>query len=88
MTPSQLRLLGRTISGSGAVAGHAHVVEILPAPPSNTILDPSLVGAELTRFDAAVARAIDAASPLPVPDDPKLFQRYFRKFNLSFRPKE
>ena len=37
-------------------------------------------------YDAAVERAIKLSSPLPVPDDPDLFQQYFRKFNFTFKP--
>ena len=39
-------------------------------------------------YDAAVQRAILAAQPLPVPEDPKLFRATFQNFLLSFRPKE
>jgi colicin import membrane protein len=38
-------------------------------------------------FDAAVRSAILAAQPLPVPSA-DLFQNHFRRFNMSFRPKE
>lgn len=36
-------------------------------------------------YDAAVERAIHAASPLPVPSDPAMFQQ-LRELNLLFRP--
>ncbi|MCC7546721.1 MAG: cell envelope integrity protein TolA [Burkholderiales bacterium] len=36
-------------------------------------------------YDEAVERAVLAASPLPVPSDPQLFQR-LRELNLVFRP--
>ena len=39
-------------------------------------------------YDAAVERAIMAAQPLPVPEDPELFHAIFKNFFLSFRPKE
>jgi colicin import membrane protein len=39
-------------------------------------------------YDAAVQRAILAAQPLPVPEDPELFRSTFRNFLLAFRPKE
>jgi colicin import membrane protein len=39
-------------------------------------------------YDAAVERAIWAAEPLPVPEDPGLFHANFKNFFLSFRPKE
>ena len=41
-----------------------------------------------TPYDAAVQRAILAAQPLPVPEDPQLFRTTFQNFLLSFRPKE
>jgi len=39
-------------------------------------------------YDAAVERAILAAQPLPVPDEPELFRTHFRHFLSNFRPKE
>jgi hypothetical protein len=39
-------------------------------------------------YDAAVERAIFAAQPLPVPEDPGMFQANFKKLRLNFRPKE
>ncbi len=38
-------------------------------------------------YDAAVERAINAAQPLPVPDDTDLFQENFRELYLSFYPR-
>jgi colicin import membrane protein len=38
-------------------------------------------------YDAAVERAIMKSSPLPLPEDRSLFDR-FREFNLKFRPIE
>ena len=64
------------------------VYEVTLLPGGDVLLATLKKSSGVPAYDAAVARAIDAASPLPVPDDPKLFQRYFRKFNLSFRPKE
>jgi TonB family protein len=39
-------------------------------------------------YDTAVARAIEAAQPLPVPAETALFQKNFRELNLIFRPKD
>ena len=39
-------------------------------------------------YDDAVERAINRASPLPVPNDTDLFQENFRELNLVFRPKD
>lgn len=38
-------------------------------------------------WDSAVLRAVEKASPLPLPPDPALM-REFRELNLKFRPKE
>ena len=38
-------------------------------------------------YDAAIERAISAASPFPVPSDTDLFQESFRELTLVFRPK-
>lgn len=38
-------------------------------------------------WDSAVQRAVEKASPLPLPPDPALM-REFRELNLKFRPKE
>lgn len=37
-------------------------------------------------FDRSVENAIYKASPLPVPDDSALFERFFREFNFRFKP--
>lgn len=37
-------------------------------------------------LDRSVEQAIYKASPLPVPDDPRLFERSFRNFLFTFRP--
>jgi len=42
----------------------------------------------MSTLDASVQRAILAAQPLPVPDDPELFDQNFRKLLLNFRPKQ
>lgn len=39
-------------------------------------------------YDTAVLRAIEAAQPLPIPTETKLFQKNFRNLNLIFRPKD
>lgn len=39
-------------------------------------------------FDRSALLAVQKASPLPVPDDPLLFDRYFRSINLKFSPKD
>jgi len=39
-------------------------------------------------YDSAVERAIWKAAPLPVPEDPDLFNSRFRNLHLKFRPKD
>jgi colicin import membrane protein len=57
--------------------------------PGGDVLDVTLKKSSgVPAYDAAVARAIMAAQPLPVPADTTLFQEHFRRFNMSFRPKE
>jgi len=38
-------------------------------------------------FDASAERAVYKASPLPVPQDNRLFEAKFRRFNFNFSPK-
>lgn len=39
-------------------------------------------------FDASAEAAIRKSSPLPVPQDPKRFEAYFRKLNFQFMPEQ
>jgi colicin import membrane protein len=56
--------------------------------PGGDVLDVKLRRASgQAAWDAAVARAIQKAQPLPLPPDPALM-REFRELNLKFRPKE
>jgi colicin import membrane protein len=64
------------------------VYEVILLPGGDVLRATLKKSSGVPAYDTAVARAINAAAPLPVPEDPKLFQQYFRKFNLSFRPKE
>ena len=57
--------------------------------PGGTVTEVQLVKTSgVATYDAAVERAILAAQPLPVPQDPGLFQANFKKLRLNFRPKE
>jgi len=56
--------------------------------PGGEVLEVTLVkSSRVPAYDDAVERAIHAASPLPVPSDPDLFQQ-LRQANYKFRPKE
>lgn len=39
-------------------------------------------------FDRSALLALEKASPLPVPEDPAIFDRYFRHIKLKFSPKD
>ena len=57
--------------------------------PGGDVLQVSLLKSSgVQAYDEAVGRAIQAAQPLPVPSESDLFQAYFRKINLKFRPRE
>ena len=57
--------------------------------PGGTVTEVRLVKTSgVATYDAAVERAIFAAQPLPVPEDPGSFQANFKKLRLNFRPKE
>ncbi len=57
--------------------------------PGGTVTEVRLVKTSgVATYDAAVERAIFAAQPLPVPEDPGMFQANFKKLRLNFRPKE
>ena len=58
--------------------------------PGGDVLEPSVRVRRSSgnpAYDQAVERAILKASPLPVPSDPSLFNR-FRELNLKIRPKQ
>jgi colicin import membrane protein len=56
--------------------------------PGGEVLDVSIVKSSgNSLFDRSVENAVYKAAPLPVPDDPKLFQ-YIREINIKFDPKD
>lgn len=58
-------------------------------PDGEVLGDPKLVKSSgNAAYDTAVARAIMKAQSLPLPPDVTLFNKYFRKLHLVFRPKE
>jgi colicin import membrane protein len=42
----------------------------------------------VTLFDQSALRAVQAASPLPIPEDRELFNRQFRQFEFTFTAAE
>ena len=57
--------------------------------PGGDVLDATLIKSSGNQaYDDAVDRAILKASPLPVPEDPDLFNSRFRNLRLKFRPKD
>jgi colicin import membrane protein len=60
----------------------------------NLLPDGSVQGVELrkesgvTLFDQSALRAVQAASPLPIPDDRELFNAQFRQFEFTFTAAE
>ena len=72
------------------LSGNPEAVYEVTLLPGGDVLDaPRLVKSSgVPAYDAAVSRAIMAAAPLPVPKEPDLFQAFFRKINLKFRPRE
>ncbi|MGD8476272.1 MAG: energy transducer TonB, partial [Burkholderiales bacterium] len=71
------------------MSGNPEAVYQVTLLPGGDVLEANLVKSSgVQPYDAAVKRAIMAAAPLPVPPEPDLFQAYFRKINLKFRPRE
>jgi colicin import membrane protein len=70
------------------INGNPEAVYSVTVVPGGEVLDVKLVKPSgAPAYDAAVERAIQAASPLPVPTDPDMFQQ-LRQMNLRFRPNE
>ena len=69
--------------------GNPQAVYEVTVLPGGDVLGTRLVRSSgVPAYDAAVERAIRAAQPLPVPEDPNLFHQHFRRLTLSFRPRE
>ena len=68
--------------------GNPEAVYEVTLLPGGEVMDVRLrKSSGMSTLDASVQRAILAAQPLPVPDDPEVFDLNFRKFLLNFRPK-
>jgi colicin import membrane protein len=69
--------------------GNPEAVYEVTLLPGGEVVDVRLrKSSGMSTLDASVQRAILAAQPLPVPNDPELFDLHFRKFLLNFRPKQ
>jgi colicin import membrane protein len=70
------------------ISGNPEAVYSVTVVPGGEVLEIKLVKSSgVAAYDAAVERAIQAASPLPVPTDPDMFQQ-LRQANYKFRPIE
>jgi colicin import membrane protein len=70
------------------MTGNPEAVYQVTLLPGGDVLEANLTKSSgVPAYDDAVGRAIMAAQPLPVPSGP-LFQKYFRKITLKFRPRE
>jgi colicin import membrane protein len=70
------------------ISGNPEAAYSVTVVPGGEVLDVKLVKSSgVPAYDAAVERAIQAASPLPVPTDPDMFQQ-LRQMNFRFRPNE
>ncbi|UCH46981.1 MAG: cell envelope integrity protein TolA [Betaproteobacteria bacterium] len=69
--------------------GNPEAIYTVSLLPGGTVTEVRLMKTSgVATYDAAVERAIWAAQPLPVPEDPGLFQANFKNLRLNFRPKE
>jgi colicin import membrane protein len=69
--------------------GNPEAIYTVSLLPGGTVTEVRLLKTSgVATYDAAVERAILAAQPLPVPEDPALFQASFKNLRLNFRPKE
>jgi colicin import membrane protein len=71
------------------ISGNPEAVYQVTLLPGGDVLDARLTKSSgVPAYDAAVRKAIMAAQPLPVPHEPALFQQYYRRITLKFRPRE
>ncbi len=69
--------------------GNPEAIYAVSLLPGGTVTEVRLLKTSgVSTYDAAVERAILAAQPLPVPEEPGLFQANFKNLRLNFRPKE
>jgi len=81
------RVTRNWVRPAGAPDGLDCLVRVRLAP-GGEVLDVSIVKSSGNAlFDRSVENAVYKSAPLPVPDDPKLFQ-YIREINIKFDPKD
>jgi colicin import membrane protein len=69
--------------------GNPEAIYTVSLLPGGTVTEVRLLKTSgVATYDAAVERAILAAQPLPVPEDPAMFQANFKNLRLNFRPKK
>jgi colicin import membrane protein len=86
----QARIKSRIIrTGCLALTNPEIHLKVILLPDGNVLGDPEVrKSSGAAPCDNAVARAVLAAQPLPVPADPALFQKTFRDLDLRLRPNE
>jgi len=73
------------IQPTGSIAGLSCVVQVNLIPGGEVIKAKVIKSSGNSLFDSSVERAAQKASPLPLPDDPALFN-YFRTLEFHFQP--
>ena len=69
----------------GSPAGLSCVIQVTLIPGGEVVGTRVVRSSGNQLFDESVERAVQKASPLPLPDDPALF-KYFREINFKFVP--
>jgi colicin import membrane protein len=80
------KIQGRWQRPMGSSQGLSCLIQIRMVPSGDVISAQVIEGSGNIAFDRSAEAAVQAASPLPVPSDPALFEQGFRTLNLRFRP--
>lgn len=70
---------------AGSLPGLSCVIQVTLIPGGDVVGTRVVQSSGNALFDASVERAVQKASPLPLPNDPALF-KYFREINFRFVP--
>jgi len=81
----QSRIRGKVVIPEGTPENARAEYAITVIPGGEVLSVRMVVGSGFPAYDESIERAIRAASPLPVPSDPRLFQQ-LRELRLVFRP--